>query len=42
MKKDALENFKESNKIVNKGKNSVETEMAFAALFGNGILIQFN
>ncbi len=39
MKKDALENFKESNKIVNKGKNSVETEMAFAALFGNGILI---
>ena len=39
MKKDALENFKESNKIVNKGKNSIETEMAFAALFGNGILI---
>ena len=33
------EAIKESNKIVNKGKNSVETEMAFAALFGNGILI---
>ena len=39
MKKDALEKFKESNKIINKGKNTIETEMAFAALFGNGILI---
>jgi cell division protein FtsW (lipid II flippase) len=37
MKKEALEQFKQANQT-NK-KNSVETEMAFAALFGNGISI---
>ena len=39
MKKEEMENFKRNNELHNKSNNTVENEMIFAALFGNGIII---
>ena len=34
-----IQNFKRNNELHNKSNNTVENEMIFAALFGNGIII---
>lgn len=39
MKKDQMEIFKRTNELHNRSKNTVENEMIFSALFGNGIII---